>query len=441
MRDMGAYCLLIASLCACADETSFTDEEMERLQTFKLDFRPPPDPSNRVADDRRAAILGKKFYFDPRFSGELGPINDGVSNGSLGVAGSTGKVSCHSCHQIERGGADYRSRPAATSLGAGYTGRNAPTVINAAYSDIATGGWQFWDGRKDSLWSHALGPPESGVEHNGTRLQFAHVIFDHYRADYEALFGPMPDLSNTTRFPESGKPGDPSFDNMSAEDQVAINRIYSNWGKAVAAYERRLVSPAFEPSPFDRMLAGDDTAMTPSAIRGAKLFIGKAACDECHRGPLFTDFEFHNIGCPQEGENVPAVDEGRYAGIASVQSDIFNRAGAFSDSVSDAHLQNLTAGDVDLGAFKTPTLRNISATGPFMHNGVYENLWDVVDHYNFGGATGQYVGEKEVTIAPLLLDDREMGDLVDFLRALVDGPPLPDPDFPEGLLSPPTLPN
>jgi cytochrome c peroxidase len=442
MREVvAACCFVIASLGACTDETSFTDEEIETLRTFELVALPPADPSNRVADNPAAAILGKKFYFDTRFSGTLGPINDGVNNGSLGASGATNRVACYSCHQIDQGGADYRSRPAATSLGAGYTGRNAPTVINAAYSDVSAGGWQFWDGRKDSLWSHALGPPESSVEHNGSRLQFAHVIYDLYRADFEAVFGPMPDLSDTVRFPLEGKPGTPAFDAMTAEDQLAINRIYAGFGKAIAAYERRLVSPAFEPSAFERMLGGDEHAMTPSAIRGAKLFIGKAACDECHRGPLLSDYKFHNIGCPQEGEHAPVIDDGRFTGIELVKADMFNRAGMFSDQITATHLEALAPRNVDRGAFKTPSLRNIAQTGPFMHNGVYENLWEVVDHYNFGGATGSYVGEKEVTISPLLLDDRELGDLVEFLRALADGPPRPHTDFPEGLVSPPLLPN
>jgi cytochrome c peroxidase len=441
MRDAALFCFILAPAltAGCVDETHFTSEELEILRGFQIQT-PPPDPSNRVADDPRAAVLGKKFFFDPRFSGPLGPLNDGVSNGSLGLAGEVGRVSCASCHEPELGGADVRSRPAATSFAAGYTGRNAPTVINAAYSDVARGGWQFWDGRKDSLWSHALGPPENAVEHNGSRLQFAHVIFDHYRASYEEIFGPMPNLVDAARFPLEGKPGDPEFDNMSAADQKAINEVYANWGKAVAAYERRLVSPAFEPSAFDRMLDGDTTAMTPAAIRGAKLFIGKAACDECHRGPAFSDFKFHNIGCPQEGQHVPSIDVGRFEGIVSVKDDVFNRAGDFSDARDGTHLTSLTATDFDLGSFKTPTLRNVSRTGPYMHNGVYGNLWDVVDHYNFGGSTGSYVGTKEVTIAPLLLDDRELGDLVEFLRALEDGPPLPTADFPEGLLSAPALP-
>jgi cytochrome c peroxidase len=430
-----------ATLPGCTDETVFTGEERDTLAEYRLPASPPADPSNQYGDDVRAAVLGKQLFFDTRFSGPLGPPNDGVSNGSLGAAGAIGRVACYSCHQTELGGTDHRSRPHATSLGASYTGRNAPSVINAAYSDVARGGWQFWDGRKDSLWSHALGPPESTAEHHGTRLGFAHVIHDHYRAAYEAVFGPLPDLADTARFPGAGKPGDPAFDGMTAADRDAINRVYANFGKAIEAYERRLVSNGFEPSPFDRMLAGDDTALTPAAVRGAKLFIGKAACNECHRGPSFTDFKFHNIGCPQEGDFVLETDVGRFAGVAQVKADIYNRAGVYSDRADAGHLTALTAIDADVGAFKTATLRNLSSTAPYMHDGVYANLWDVVNHYNFGGGTGAYSGTKEVTIAPLLLDAREVDDLVEFLRTLDDGPALATPDFPEGLVDDPALPN
>jgi cytochrome c peroxidase len=439
---IGVIALLggVAVTSACTDETSFTDEERSLLADFRLPAAAPADPSNAVADDPRAAVLGKKLYFDPRFSGALGPINDGVTNGSLGGSNVSGKVACESCHQLEAGGTDHRSRPAATSLGAGYTGRNANSIINAAMSDIAIGGWQFWDGRKDSLWSQALGPSESVFEHNGTRLQFAHVIFEFYKTDYEAIFGALPDLSDFVRFPPDGKPGQPAYDNMSATDRNAIDRIYASFGKSIAAYERRLISPSFQPSPFDRMLDGDDAAMTPGAIRGAKLFVGKAACNECHRGAAFTDFKFHNIGCPQHGDNVPAIDVGRFNGIGNVLADPFNRAGEFSDAVDDSHLVALATLDADEGAFRTPTLRNVGKTAPYMHDGVYAALWDVVNHYNFGGGTGLFSGTKEVTIAPLLLDDRELDDLVEFLTSLDDGDPLPTNDFPEGLVAAPTLP-
>jgi len=445
-------CVILAAagaLSACTDETVFTAEERDELQTYKLPPVPPPNPSNRVANDEAAAVLGKKFFFDARLSGALGPVNDGVTNGSLGKAGDLGKVACYSCHQVDTGGgADLRSRPGTVSLGVSYGGRNAPTVINAAYSDVARGGWQAWDGAKDSLWALALGPLENPVTHAGTRLQYAHILYDHYRADYEAIFGQLPDLSDAVRFPASGKPGQPGFDMMAPDDKVAINRIYSNIGKSIEAYERRLISPSFDPSPFDKMLAGDDTAMSPAAIRGARLFIGKAACNECHRGPTFTDLRFHNIGCPQRGDFIAAVDIGRSAAIAKVQGDLFNRAGAFSDAPDNSHLvvpedktMPIMAAEVDKGAFKTPTLRNVSKTGPYMHDGVYGDLWEVVEHYNFGGNTGAFSGTKEVTISPLLLSSDEMNDLVEFLRSLADGDPLPSPAFPEGLLKAPTLPN
>ena len=436
-------CLMggVATVPACTDETTFTSEERDTLAVYHLPAMPPADPSNRYSDDVLAAALGKQFFFDTRFSGSLNPPNDGESNGSLGVSGTTGRVACYSCHQPETGGTDHRSRPLATSLGASYTGRNSPTVINAAYSDVANGGWQFWDGRKDSLWSHALGPPESSVEQNGTRLGFAHVIHDHYKAAYEAVFGPLPDLSNTLRFPSAGKPGDAAFDHMAAADREAINLVYASFGKAIEAYERRLVSTNFEPSAFDRMLAGDDAAMTAAAVRGAKLFIGKAACDECHRGPTFSDFKFHNIGCPQQGDHVLETDVGRSAGIALVKADVYNRAGVYSDHIDASHLTTLAAAPADVGAFKTATLRNLPKTAPYMHDGVYANLWDVVNHYNFGGRTGAYAGTKEATIEPLLLDDREVGDLVEFLRSLDDGPALATPGFPEGLTADPILPN
>jgi cytochrome c peroxidase len=442
-----AVCILglvtggVAVLPGCTDETVFTSEERDTLAEYRLPVRPPADPSNQYADDTRAAVLGKRLFFDPRFSGSLGPLNDGVSNGSLGASGATGLVACYSCHQPDHGGTDHRSRPLATSLGAAHTGRNAPSVINAAYSDVAAGGWQFWDGRKDSLWSHALGPPESSVEQNGTRLGFAHVLHDHYQSEYEAVFGPLPEVTDTARFPGAGKPGDASFDGMAAVDREAINRVYANFGKAIEAYERRLVSTGFEPSPFDRMLAGDDGAITPAAVRGAKLFIGKAACNECHRGATFTDFKFHNIGCPQEGDFVLETDVGRFAGVGQLKADIYNRAGAYSDRPDDSHLTALTVVEADRGAFKTATLRNLSKTAPYMHDGVYPNLWDVVNHYNFGGGTGTYSGTKEVTIAPLLLDAREVDDLVEFLRSLDDGPALATADFPEGLAAAPALTN
>jgi cytochrome c peroxidase len=437
---MVATLAVLAGAAGCVDATRLDAETRARLEAYRLPAAPPPDPSNAVADDPRAATLGKAFYFDPRFSGPLGAANDGVSRGSLGQAGALGRVACASCHDLAAAGSDHRSRPAETSLGAGYVGRNASTVVNAAYAEVARGGWLFWDGRKDSMWSVALAPIESPAEHNFSRLEVVHAIFDHYRGRFEAVFGPLPNLTDAARFPAAGKPGTAAYDGMAAADRAAVDRAFVGFGKAIEAYERRLVSTSFAPSAFDRMLAGELDAMSPAALRGARLFVGRAACDECHRGPAFTDGRFHNIGTPQRGENAPTTDLGRFAGMGVV-GDPFNRAGAFSDHRDDTHLVGLAATARDLGAFKTPTLRNAGRTAPYMHDGAYATLWDVVNHYNFGGATGLYAGTREVTIAPLLLDLREVDDLVAFLGALDDGEPLPSADFPEGLTAPPPLPN
>jgi cytochrome c peroxidase len=424
-----------AGLLGCRQAGPLSPTDMATLQTFAL-VPLPADDSNDVADLVLAARLGKQLYFDPRAAGPLGVYNVAGTNGSLGNAGEAGKVACISCHDPAAGGIDHRSAPSATSLGAGYTLRNAPTVINAAYSPL----WQFWDGRTDSLWSQALVPPEGSNEEASSRLAIAHLVADHYAAPYTGVFGALPDISDPARFPASGKPLDPAWEAMTAADQTTINTIFANYGKAIAAYERRLVSPAFQPSAFDRFLAGDSAALSPAAIAGAEIFIGRGGCQECHRGPMFTDFQFHDIGAPQEGQYPPSVDNGRAAAIQVLKDSIFNRAGAFSDETGATDTVGLVETDDVGGRFQTPSLRNVSKTAPYMHDGVYGDLWDVVNHYNFGGESGNYSGEKDPAINPLLLTDADLDNLLEFLQSLEDGDPLYTADFSEGLTAPPPLP-
>lgn len=397
----------------CGTEgVTFTPEEQHALE--QLQFRAPPaDPSNRFSEDARAAALGQKLFFDARFSGPLTVASD------LGAVGERGKVACATCHDPAQGGADRRSIPANISVAAGHTGRNAPTVLNAAFQR-----WQFWDGRKDSLWSQALGPIESGVEHNFSRLEVVHLMasIPGYRKEYEALFGPFPEgLSDSARFPAAGKPGDAAFDGMAKADRDALNGAYANFGKAIAAYERKLVSGG---SAFDRFLAGEKSALSAQAQQGAKLFAGKAGCVQCHTGANLTDDSFHNLGLAQEGASIPAKDVGRQKGAGQCKDDLFNRAGAFSDARDASHLEGSVGAAAVEGAFRTPSLRNVSLTAPYMHTGSLATLQDVVRFYNVGGHAAGYSGPRDEKMVKLDLTDAEVEALVAFLESL-DSAPLP----------------
>jgi cytochrome c peroxidase len=158
----------IVSVAASAPG-GWTSAQLEELRSMSLtELEPlPPDPTNRVADDPRAADLGSRLFFDTRLS-------------------SNGRVACSTCHQPDRGFQDGT----ALAIGVGTTARRTMPIAGMARSPFL-----FWDGRKDSLWAQALGPLESSVEHGGTRAQYAHTIADHYRGEYEAVFGPLPDLS------------------------------------------------------------------------------------------------------------------------------------------------------------------------------------------------------------------------------------------------------
>jgi cytochrome c peroxidase len=401
-----AFIMLVAAAlpAAACDLGVLTDDERSQLEEMAI-APLPPSPSNAFADNVDAARLGHKFFHDKRFSGPLVE-----SSLDLGPVGTVHTIACATCHDPKLGGADPRPL-GGTSLGAAWTGRHTPTVINAAYSP-----WLMWDGRRDSLWSQALGPIEGWNEQNTTRVNLVRTIYDLYRQPYEALFGAMPPMDDFSRFPPDGKPGMPAWDNMAAADKIAVNRVFANFGKAIEAYERRLVDTT---SPFDRYLKGDENAMTAAQIRGAKVFVGKAACNECHSGSMLADGKFHNHGVPQAGAKVAARDGGRHDGIPQLLADEFNSAGPYSDMGRPDRWSGLQAHEGDLGAFKTPTLRNVSKTAPYMHTGNFASLWDVVNWYNLAAGTDGFVGKREAaSLVPLKLTNEEMSDLVEFMKAL-----------------------
>lgn len=462
--------LVLLGGCFDADDEDpapfFSAAEWAVIDTLSPLPAVPADPTNAFADDADAADLGKLYFFDARFSGPLVHADNETPPAGNGSIGQMQRISCSRCHDPFTGFSDRRSVPGNTSLAAGFTGRNAPTLYNVSYNT-----WYFWDGRKDSQWSQALGPTESGVEHNGNRVQFAMVIRDHFIAggndhdevftDFDAdsggpdanirpflasldtTFGPPafpspdqpPDFAGQGRPGDSGQPGaggNATYDSLTAEQKEWIDRIFANFGKAIAAYSRRIVS---RDSAFDAFVAGDDSAISNSAKRGLKLFLGKGECITCHSGPNFTDNAFHNIGVDQLSQaNIPTTDLGRFNGVPTVLADPFRGSLAFSDDTvaGAAKLAGLVQQPVQQGQFKTPTLRSISETGPFLHTGRLATLQDVVVFYNVGGDGAGFSGTKE--ISPLALTPEEIDDLVEFMKTL-DGEELP-----ASVTSTPTLP-
>src|SRR6266852_6976158 len=313
----GAVLSSIAVGCGGSDPFSgFTASEAQQLRSLSPLPAVLPSPTNQYADNASAAALGQRFFFEKAYSGPLGA--SGVSGG-LGNLGEVGKVSCASCHMAQSWFIDTRSNPNNVSSGAnGFQTRNTPSLVNGMFYT-----WFNHNGGRDTLWIAGTSVEGAGST-NGTRLTLAHRVFDAYRAEYDAVFTARldpaldPNAPDAARFPPSGKPKarstdpDGPWEMMTPADQLVVNTILANFGKATEAYERLLVS---RNAPFDHFVAGDATAITDGAKRGAKLFVGKAGCIACHSGPAFTDNRFHNLGVPQVGPNVPPVDEGRFAAI------------------------------------------------------------------------------------------------------------------------------
>jgi cytochrome c peroxidase len=404
---------------------------------FKADSPPaPPDSSNKWADSADAALFGQRLFFDPGFSGELlTGDNDGSVN-ALGNNGDTGKVACAGCHLPESGFSDTRTIRQQVSLGAGWGLRRAPSLLDVGQSKLI-----MWDGRKDALYAQPFGVIENAVEMNSSRLYAAEHVFSAHQSEYEALFGPLPPLDDTTRFPaltaletgcrqldpetqcvvpvQRGAPGDGAeFDSMAPADQDAVTRVIVNVGKALGAYERLL---ACGPTRFDRWMQGDASALDDSEQRGAALFVGKAKCVGCHSGPFMSDEQFHNVGLkPATVATVfiDAGDDGAASGFQKLANDPLNVQGAYADG-NDG--RDPTGPGVN-GGFRTPKLRCASARPSFMHTAQLRTLDDVVAFFNEGGNSGGYPGTNELT--PLNLTSDESSDLVAFLKSLQgDGPP------------------
>jgi cytochrome c peroxidase len=395
---------LLVTLPACGAER-WSRAEREQLASMSLDRlpAPPPDPSNAVAERPEAAALGRQLFADARLSRD-------------------GKVSCASCHEPQRQFQDDR----ALGRGVGTGQRRTMPLPAAAHSP-----WLFWDGRKDSLWSQALGPLEDGLEHGSNRTRLVQQLQAHHRPAYEAVFGPFPPLGG---LPADAAPaGTPAerqaWSRMTEAQRDSVNRVFANLGKALAAYERSL---SYGASRFDRYVqalqTGDPAGqqqLSRDELQGLRLFIGKAQCSTCHNGPLLSDQHFHNTGVPPRDPSRP--DRGRALGIAKVQADEFNCLGRYSDAPAEACAELRFMADQDPGmegAFKTPGLRNVALRPPYMHAGQLATLDEVLAHYRRAPAAATGLSELArpgTAVAgrqPIRLSDEEARQLIAFLQSL-----------------------
>jgi cytochrome c peroxidase len=290
----------------------------------------PPSPDSAANPSTPAKIeLGRRLFFDVQLSLDR-------------------STSCSTCHDPEKGFAD--GRPIAVGLGGRLLDRHTPTVLNAAYNEP-----QFWDGRAMGLEQQAVVPITAPAEMNMTdeaELIARLEAEPRYRALFREAFGGGPTLQRV--------------------------------GHALAAYERTLVTGN---SRFDLYANGDKTALTDAEKRGLLLFVGKAACTQCHLGPNFTDNKFYALGLPERGKG----DAGRF---------------------------EVTKSNEDRGAFKTPTLRNVAITPPYMHDGSLGSLQEVVDFYDRGGDAMP----RSELMRKLDLTGDEKHDLIAFLESLTGTP-------------------
>jgi cytochrome c peroxidase len=270
--------------------------------------------------------LGIRLFFDPRLS-------------------RTNRVSCGSCHNPKMGFSN--GLPVGVGVDGRTGGRNTPTVLTAKHS-----GFQFWDGRAQTLEEQALGPIVNPLEMD---------------QDLKAL---VTELSAIPMYPRL------------FQQAYGTGVTESGIAKAIAAFERAL---DVSDSPYDRWLAGDEAALSESAKRGQELFAVRAHCGDCHKGLDLNDSQFHNLGW---GLDQPNPDLGR---------------------------GKITGDPLDMGAFKTPTLRNVAESGPYFHDGRARTLEDVVEFYDKGGLPNPNLDEK---IRPIGLSGEEKADLVAFLKAL-----------------------
>lgn len=312
---------------------------------------PVPVPADNPMTPEKIE-LGRMLYFDPRLAGDS-------------------SISCAKCHDPSKGFSN------GLQMSDAYPGtkhwRHVPTVLNAAYLKA-----QFWDGRAATLEAQAIGPIAAPIEMN---QNYTHLVeklmgIPWYRDQFKKVFK-----------------SDINLDNLA---------------KAIAAFERTIVS---KPTAVDKYLMGDKAALNENQKKGMDLFTGKANCIACHYGPALADAEFHTLGVPEIDELKTDTDR-----IATRHFFASDQKYPNPRSVnSDYGRELITKSQSDRGKFKTPSLRELVHTAPYMHNGAFETLDDVIEFFMKGGGDHP---NKDPLLKPFTLTDEEFDQLREFLEAL-----------------------
>lgn len=335
---------------------------------------PTRDVSNRVSGNPAAIALGKALFADPQLSRD-------------------GSMSCATCHIPTR---DF-SEPKPRSRGRVLLDRNTPSLNN-----LSVHRWFGWGGSSDSIWGQSILPLLNGDEMDITAAHLKQTLqTSSLSTSYAAIFGIIAD-----QHPQD---------------------VLVNTAKALAAYQETLSTGATTFDHFrDALQAGDvdaASAYSQQAQRGLKLFLGKGRCVFCHSGPAFTNGEFHDAAVPYFLER-GRVDAGRHEGLKTLFESPFNLDGAYNDDPDKSGawaVRNVVTSHADFGMFRVPSLRGLSRTAPYMHNGSLADLDAVVDHYSQIN-TERLHADGEAILVPLDLNDQQTRDLITFLKSLSDDP-------------------
>ncbi len=348
-----------------------TEDEIE--QTLSFGPWPPSfqsDPSNRFSKDARAIKLGQALFNDP-------------------VLSVDGAFSCASCHDPDQA----FTTPEARALGRDLLNRNTPSLRN-----LAGLRWYGWGGKSDSLWAASLHPiiEEQEMAHSAESLKIA-ISESTYIDDFEAIFGHLQDQS-----PEL---------------------FLVNTAKALSAYLETLATDRTVFDDFRDALERRDIAAAKeypeAAQRGLQLFLGRGKCVFCHNGPRFSNNEFHDAGVPYF-LNETEVDQGRFGGLNILVSSPYTLDGNWNDDPEKKGawaVRNVRRSHSDFGTFRTPSLRGVAETAPYMHDGSLDDLKSVIRHYSKID-TERLHADGEAILSELNLSEQEIADLVAFLVTL-----------------------